>query len=195
MPKEKKYDQATVVKLLSEDSQYAFQIVFDNHRDHIYKVALTYLKSPILAEEVVQDVFFKLWFKRKDLSEIISLEAWLYTVSKNLILNYLKKLSHEWQVRKDWQKQQNSTENSADFKIRNSEFANLFQKALNNLSDQQRIIYTLAKDEQLTYDQIGRRLSISPLTVKTHMSRALASIRLYMQQHGEILVILLACSF
>jgi RNA polymerase sigma-70 factor (ECF subfamily) len=184
-----KYEQAAILKLLAQDSEYAFQLVFDSHRNQIYNVALMYLKSPLLAEEVVQDVFLKLWFQRKDLSTIQSLEAWLYTVGKNCILNYLKKISHEWTARQQWQEQQLPAENTADFKLRTAETTELFQKAIHQLSDQQRTIYRLAREEGMSYEAIGRKLSISPLTVKTHMARALASIRAYLGAHGELFVL------
>jgi RNA polymerase sigma-70 factor (ECF subfamily) len=194
MPTEKKYEQKNVLKLLSQDSQYTFQLIFDRHRDRIYKVSLLYLKSPILAEEIVQDTFLKLWFKRKDLAEIVSLEAWLYTVSKNLILNYLKKISHEWTLRKDFNSSHEQSECTTDFKLLDSEFNQLFHKALSGLSEQQRLVYVLAKEEGLSYEEIGKKLSISPLTVKTHMSRALTFIRGFLQEHGHILPFLLVSS-
>jgi RNA polymerase sigma-70 factor (ECF subfamily) len=186
---EKCYEEATILKLLSQDSEYALQLVFDNHRNHIYKVALLYLKSPVLAEEVVQDVFIKLWFHRKSMPEIKCLEAWLHTVSKNLILNYLKKLSHEWTARKNLAQPQN--EDNADFRVRYAESNQLLRNAINQLSEQQRTIYTLSRHHGLSHEEIAEKLSISPLTVKTHMARALNAIRSYFQQHGEILPLLL----
>ena len=78
------------------------------------------------------------------------------------------------------------TENSADFKIRDAEFAILYKKALDTLPSQQRTIYKLAKEEGLTYELIGKQLAISPLTVKTHMARALASIRMFLKKQGGL---------
>lgn len=134
MLNEKMYETAHILKLLSQSSQYAFQLVFDRHRNRIYKVALMYLKSPVLAEEIVQDTFFKLWFQRKNLVGIISLEAWLYTISKNLILNYLKKISYESAVRNNWINSHAQTENNTDFKLLDAEFNQHFQGALSKLS-------------------------------------------------------------
>src|SRR5450432_3759837 len=170
---EKKYEESTLLCLLAQDSEYAFQLVFDRYRDNIYKVAVMYLKSPVIAEEIVQDVFLKLWFQRKHLTEIRSLESWLFTLTKNLTLNCMKKIAHEWTAREKWIMQKEISENSADYKILNTEYLRLFQQAFTQLSPQQQQVYKLAKEQGLSYGAIGEQLSISPLTVKTHMARAL----------------------
>ena len=180
------YEHDNVLNLLADGSEYAFQLVFDSYKNRVYNLALTYLKSPVLAEEVVQDTFLKLWFQRQNLTGINSLEAWLLTVSKNLTINYLKKIAHEWGAKKDLIPERGQTENSADFKIRDAEFAILYKKALDTLPSQQRTIYKLAKEEGLTYELIGKQLAISPLTVKTHMARALASIRMFLKKQGGL---------
>jgi RNA polymerase sigma-70 factor (ECF subfamily) len=191
MPIEEKYEESTLLALLAGDSEYAFQLVFDRHRNHIYKVAMLYVKSPAIAEEVVQDVFLKLWMQRKNLSEIRSLESWLFTLTKNITLNYLKKLAHEWTARSKWVKQNRQSESTTDYKIRSSESRQLLQQAIDSLPEQQQKIYRLAKEESLSYEEISQKLSISPLTVKTHMARALASIRSFLLQHGDLLTLFL----
>src|SRR5687768_475740 len=117
------YEHADVLNLLAQGSEYAFQLVFDSYKNRVYNLALTYLKSPVLAEEIVQDTFLKLWFQRQNLAGINSLEAWLVTVSKNLTINYLKKIAHEWGAKKELVPEGRQIENNADFKIRDAEFA------------------------------------------------------------------------
>jgi RNA polymerase sigma-70 factor (ECF subfamily) len=188
---EKKYEESTLLALLEQDSEYALQLVFDRYRNTIYKVAMIYVKSPVVAEEIVQDVFLKLWFQRKHLTEIRSLESWLFTITKNLTLNCLKKIAHEWTAREKWVRQNDLSENTADYKILNAENQQLLQQAIKHLSQQQQQVYKLAKEEGLSYEAIGKQLSISPLTVKTHMARALASVRLFLQQHGELPILII----
>lgn len=191
MQSEKKYEEATLLSLLAQNSEYAFQLVFDRYRDNIYKVAMLYVKSPVSAEEIVQDVFLKLWFQRKNLAEIRSLESWLFTLAKNTTLNCLKKIACEWTAREKWIRQNNLSEISADHKLLDSEYRQLLQKAIDNLSPQQQHVYKLVKEQGFSYETTGEQLSISPLTVKTHMARALASVRLFLKQHGELSVLLI----
>ncbi len=191
MPIENKYEETTLLAMLADDSEYAFQLLFDRYRNRIYKVAVLYVKSPILAEEIVQDVFLKVWFQRKEIKALRSFEAWLFTVSKNYIINYLKKLANEWKARETWVRQTSASEDSADFKIRGDQFQQLLQQAIGQLPLQQQRIYKLAKEQHLSYEAIAQELNISPLTVKTHMARALDAIRSWLKQHGELFLLLL----
>lgn len=192
---ETKYEESTLISLLAQNSEYAFQLVFDRYRDNIYKVSMMYVKSPVIAEEIVQDVFLKLWFQRKNLAEIRSLESWLFTLTKNITLNCLRKIAYEWTAKEKWVKQNELSENTADHKLLNAEYRQLLQQAIDNLSPQQRQVYTLAKEQGLSYEAISEQLSISPLTVKTHMSRALASMRLFLKQNADLSILLIVAGY
>lgn len=187
---EEKYQESTLLSMLAQDNEYAFQLLFDRYQPQIYKVALLYVKSPVLAEEIVQDVFLKVWFQRKDIKEVKSFEAWLFILSRNYIINYLKKLANEWKARETWIKQMDLSEDTTDNKVRNSQLQQLLHEAINSLPIQQQRVYKLAKEDNLSYQSIAQQLSISPLTVKTHMSRALNAIREFLKQYGEILFII-----
>src|ERR1700712_1685203 len=150
MLNEKKYEESTLISLLAQNSEYAFQLLFDRYRNNIYKVAMMYVKSPVIAEEIVQDVFLKLWFQRRQLEEIRSLESWLFTLTKNLTLNCLKKIAHEWTARENWIKQNKLSENTTDHKILNTEYQQLLKRAIDQLSPQQQQVYKLAKEQGLS---------------------------------------------
>jgi RNA polymerase sigma-70 factor (family 1) len=186
-PEEWQYEEAKLIALLAEDSEYAFQLLYDRHRKRIYQTGLRYLKSPILAQELVQDVFLKLWFNRKSLNADQSIEAWLYTVAKNNLVNRLKKLSREWQALKSMEKNGEAFVNNIENKLQDAQYQELLQKAIQRLPEQQRKAFILSREEQLTYIEIGEQMGISALTVKTHISRALDSIRNYFAEQGIVL--------
>lgn len=77
------------------------------------------------------------------------------------------------------------TDNTAD-KMQDAFYNELLQQAIRELPEQEQKVFQLARFEQLTYIQIGEQMGLSPLTVKTHMSRALAHIRRFFEEHGEI---------
>lgn len=180
-------EEARLLAMLSEDSQYAFQLLFDRHKDHIYKVAMLYVKSPLIAEEIVQDVFIKVWLNRKELYGIQSFESWLYVVSRNFTVNYMKRLAVEWRASLQFMREQTTQDDNADHRVRSAQYNELLQQALLQLSEQQLAVYRLAKEGNLSYKEIADRLQISPLTVKTHLSRAMHAIRAHFRRHGEIL--------
>lgn len=183
---EQSYEEAKLVALLADDSEYAFQLLFDRHRNRIYQTAILYLKSPVLAQEVVQDIFLKLWFERRNIRKDLPLEAWLFSIAKNNLLNRLKKVANEWKALNNLRLTSNQSINSTEDKVQESQYNQLLQEAIRSLAEQQRKVFLLARTEHLTYIQIGEKLGISPLTVKTHMSRALENIKAFFASHGEL---------
>jgi RNA polymerase sigma-70 factor (family 1) len=190
MPPKLPLEEPALVALLKQDSEYAFELVFNHYYNMVYKIAMLYIQSPAVAEDIVQDVFLKIWFQRKNLPDIISFESWIYTLTRNLTINYMKKLAHEWKARDRWTTENERVENSTDHKLRNAQYNELLVEAIGKLPQQQQKVYTLAKENGLSYEAIARELSLSPLTVKTHMARALASIRSFLQKHDKEFTIL-----
>ena len=188
------YEEARLITLLADDSEYAFQLLFDRYRNRIYQTAIRYLKSPVLAQEVVQDVFLKLWFERKNIRKDMPVEAWLFTIAKNNLLNRLKKLASEWKALKNLKLPTSQVADSPEDKVQESQYDQLLQEALQTLSDQQQTVFLLSRNEHLTYAQIAEKMDISPLTVKTHMSRALDAIRSYFMSRGELFTLLLVAA-
>lgn len=179
-----KYEEFKLLSLLADDSEYAFQLIYDRYRNRIYQVAVRYLKSPLLGQEVVQDVFLKLWFERKNIQLDRPIEAWLYVVARNNILNRLKKIAREWKAMDSLARLLLWQTAPASEKAETAEYELLLKEAIAGLPDQQQKIFILARDERLTYAQIGNALQISPLTVKTHMTRALKYIRNFLEIRG-----------
>ena len=171
------YEESHLISLLAEDSEYAFQLMYDRHRNRIYHVAIRYLKSPVLAQEVVQDVFLKLWIERKNIKTNQPLEAWLYTVAKNNLINRIKKIANEWKALTNLKNLSNEFVNPPSDKVEESQYNEFLKKAIETLPLQQQTVFYLARNEHLTYIQIGEKMGISPLTVKKHMSRALLHIK------------------
>jgi len=190
MPTKLPLDESTLIALLKNDSEYAFQLLFEHYHNLVYKVSLLYVKSPTLAQDIVQDVFMKIWFQRKDLPEIISFESWIYTLSRNLTINSVKKLAYEHKAKTTFNNLQTPFTDTTDHKIRNSQYNELLQQAIHDLPEQQQRVYRLGKEGGLSYEAIAQELALSPLTVKTHMARALASIRSFLRKHDKEFTIL-----
>ena len=190
-PDQNTYEEAKLISLLSDDSEYAFQLMYDRYRNRIYHTAIRYLKSPVLAQEAVQDVFLKLWLERKNLNPGQPIEGWLYTVAKNNLLNRIKRIAGEWKALHQLQLTSPTSENSAGDRVEDSQYQHLLRQALRELPPQQQKVFYLARQKHLTYLEIGERLGISPLTVKTHMARALSHIKAYLAAHGEIFLLVL----
>lgn len=188
--------ETELLSLLSQGSEDAFQILFHKHKNQIYKVAMLYVKSTFLAEELVQDVFIKVWENRKNVSQIKSFESWVYTISKNMILNYHKRVATEQRANNFYQLEKNKeNNNNTHHKLENAQYQEILNKGLALLSQQQQAVYKLIREEHLSYEETGKRLGISRLTVKTHFARALSLLRNFLKSYGEIGIIITAIIF
>ncbi|HZG25058.1 MAG TPA: RNA polymerase sigma-70 factor [Chitinophagaceae bacterium] len=195
-PDQPAYEESKLTALLAQDSEYAFQLLFDRYRNPIYRLALRYLKSPILAQEIVQDVFLKLWFERKNLHTNKPIEPWLFRVAKNHIINHLEKLSREWSALHHIERSTESAAQNIYDHLQDAHYQKLLREAIVTLPEKQRQVFELARHHNLSYLQIAEKLQISSLTVKTHMSRALQHIRGFFNQEGIIfLLCLLSATF
>jgi RNA polymerase sigma-70 factor (ECF subfamily) len=182
-PNEHKYEEARLISMLNDSSEYAFQLIYDRYRNRIYKLAVRYLSSPVLAQEIVQDVFLKLWFERANIRREYPLESWLITVARNQLINQLKKLARDWRSVGDAGILERLSEDPLDT-IKDREYQEMLNEAIESLPEKQKAVYTLARNEQLSYLRIAEKLNISPLTVKTHMARALDHIRSFLAERG-----------
>ena len=170
----------------------AFRNLFDTYWEHLYSVALMLTKSEALAEDIVQEIFLKIWNKRTELPEVEKPDSYLFIIARNHIYNVLKQQQREEQYSKhifDWfEGAKQNPESELLFK----ESAELLSKAVANLSTQQRAVYKLAREQGLSYHEVAAQLNISTNTVKNHLSIALKYIREYLRHHASPTVMLIA---
>jgi RNA polymerase sigma-70 factor (family 1) len=190
MPRNATYNEEELLRLLKGGSEFAFAQIFDRYRPQVYRTARRFLKSTELAEEIVQEVFLKLWLKREVIGEIERLDAFLYTMSRNLTFDALRKLSTEMVAKKDISLGAEQSEDIADHALQETQYSELLQQAVSLLPPQQKQVFHLAKVEGLSHEAIAQQMNISRLTVKAHMAKALQSIRNHLQPHLGTMVFL-----
>jgi RNA polymerase sigma-70 factor (family 1) len=189
MHTDKRYDLEKTLKLLAQGSQYAFTQLFDHYRGQIFSVALKFLKSRALAEEVVQEVFLKVWMRREGMVNVLNFEGYLFTIARNQIFDGIKDMAKESSARKEFAHRIQHV-NSTDQPLIEQQYNELLHEALSQLPSQQNQIFRLAKIEGLSHQAIAEQLHISRLTVKTHMAKACKTIRHRLQHHITTTILL-----
>lgn len=157
----------------------AFDRLFAAYYDRLRRYTYRYLRSWEEAEDVVHDVFVRLWARRAELAAIGDLDAYLYTAARNRALSRLKHLAHEARWReKETVRQHVAPPASAgpEQHLAERETAAAIQRGLDALSPRQRDVILLQWRGR-TYEEIGAVLGISPKTVSVHVSRALEALR------------------
>jgi RNA polymerase sigma-70 factor (ECF subfamily) len=169
---------------IATGDQEAFCKFFDAFKNKVYSFSYSFTKSQQVAEEITQDVFTRVWTNRESLIEIENIDAWLSTITRNLCFNYLKKLALERKTKDELLKTQNYSDENVEQYLSYKEKANQLAEALDQLSPQQRLIFTLNRDKGLKNEEIADQLHLSPNTVKTHMVSALRKIRSILESHA-----------
>jgi RNA polymerase sigma-70 factor (ECF subfamily) len=173
------HNEVELLNRLQTGNEEAFSQLFNHYRPVVYNVAYKFLKSPVLAEEIVQDVFLKIWLKRNEMCAIKNFNAYLFIMARNFIFDRIKKMSYELEA-KSALKTETFFIDDTEYLVRQHECQQLLKEAVDLLPQQQQLVYTLAKVEGLSHEAIAEKMQISKLTVKKHMAMALQAIRNYL---------------
>lgn len=174
---------AELLRRLRQGDERALELVFRAHYPVMVAVVRRIVFAPDVAEELVQDVFFKLWTKRENLAEIDALKTYLYRAARNTALNHLRRLKLEQaHEEREAAKGEPTTVESTDDSATASELTEAVHAAINRLPTRCREIFLMSREGGLTYGEIAAELGISIKTVETQMGRALKALRLSLSQ-------------
>jgi RNA polymerase sigma-70 factor (family 1) len=174
------------VRGLLAGEETTFRSIYDAYQRPVFSFAFYLTKSKDVAEEVVQEVFIRLWERRANLDTETFLLAYLKKMTQNLIIDLFRKANRD----KSFQARIYANMKEADDQTANlvleKELSAVYQQALDNLPPQQRIVFTLSRDENLSYQEIADQLSLSRNTVRNHMTQAIKSVRLYVEHNADL---------
>ena len=194
MSVKKNHNEVLLVKELKKGNEKAFRKLFDTYHNHLYKYSLSMVFSKIYAEEIVQDVFLKIWLKRENLSLHMSFKSYLFTITRNQTIKFLKKAANNHKLREEIFYRSQKFSNPTERYIRESELEQLKTAALNTLPPKRRIIFEMSRNEDKSYGTIAKELNISISTVRNQMSKALETLRCFLVENKDVsLVFVLFC--
>jgi len=169
-----------LLRLLKHGDMLAFDAIYERYSKRLYCFVLRYIKQESDAEEIVQEVFLKIWEAREKIELTTSFNSFLFTIAYNTTISLLRKRINEKKYLENLEIRQKIDE--ADEIINEIQYKEL-NKQVNSLLEQltprQKEIFLLSREEGLTHEQISQKLNISANTVKNHLVAALS----YLKQH------------
>ena len=166
------------LQLLGNPGEQAFEQVFKSNFKSLHAYAFTIIKDDIMAEEIVQNVFCRLWEKKEKLEIQTSLAAYLYRSVYHESLNYLKHLKVRAAYNSYAYSKNKNEADHAEKKILLADLENKLNNALSELPEQCRTIFQMSRFEELKYQEIADRLGLSIKTIENQMGKALRLLRL-----------------
>ncbi|SDC98191.1 RNA polymerase sigma factor [Niabella drilacis] len=182
-------------RIVSGDER-AFRQLYNRYHQQIYAIGYYLSRSQTIAEDIVQDVFLKIWDKRAELREVRQFEGWLKIIVKNHTLNVLEKAAKERLTRKVQQEQERAAlaETLLAPKLEQKEINHLIQKAIDRLPPQQKKAYLLSRQEGFKVAEIAEIMDLSIYTVKNHLKVATASIIAFCKRNMELVITMVLLS-
>ncbi|WP_017257165.1 RNA polymerase sigma-70 factor [Pedobacter arcticus] len=174
-------DDSSLLTLLQQGNEQAFSQIYERYKGVLYIHAVKMIKDRDEAQDVVQELFTKLWNKRETISINTTLSAYLYTAVRNRILDIF---SHEKVVAIHQQSLQifiKQGEYQIDNYIREKELALIIESEIATLPPKMREVFELSRKAHLSYLQIADQLNISENTVRKHITKALKRLRSKLQ--------------
>lgn len=183
-------EERELLSRIATGHQAAFHRLFDAYKERLFTFAFTLTHSRVDAEEVVQDVFLKLWENRGSLPAIEHPQKYIFTMTRNRTLDLLSKVGRNQKlIREVWANINQSDEGTEEL-LDARESQQLINRAVATLSDRKREVFRLSKVEGLSLDEIALQLGVSKQTVKNTLTEALKSIKDYLSTHSELLAVL-----
>ena len=181
--------------LLTLNDEAAFSELYVRYKDKLYYFCLHLLKSKEEANDIVQEIFIRIWESRNFINPDLSFSSFLYTMARNRILNYFRDIDIDEKVKEILATQKVTEEEAIDSKIIYTEYQVILQNALSQLPPQRRKIFNMSRIESMSHKEIAAELGISVNTVQEHISEALKFIKAYFSKHADMSISLLLAAF
>ena len=175
---------------IAENDEAAFRLLFEQYRERLFLFAWQLCHSAADSEEVVQDVFTRIWENREKLTAVESPRNYIYTMVRNRTLDLLSKIAKDKNLIKEVWANISEGSNETEQLLQAAESKQLIEKAVSQLSPKKRKVFQLSRDEGLSHQEIAAQLGISVQTVKNIITEVLRQIKSFLSEHSELLAIL-----
>jgi RNA polymerase sigma-70 factor (ECF subfamily) len=170
---------------VSRGDEKAFTQLLVETSGLLYSFILQHTKAKEVAEEIVQDIFTQIWQTRESLTEIKNFRVYLYVISRNRVLNEIKKMIRERKRHQEWTQTVIADVREEDRAVIEQQY-NLIDNAIAQLPPQQKKVWILNRQKELTYKEIAAEMNISRETVKTYLQHANNTITKYISGHPDL---------
>ena len=176
---------------LQSGDEYAFRILYERYSRLIYGNIMRFINDESVADDLLQDVFVKIWEHRASINPDLSFSAYLFTCSRNMVLNFKRRLKLE--IESAIHLAYDSTEfaESVDHIIHKKEIQTLIENVISQLPLQRQRIFRMCKLDGKSYQEVAEELQISVSTVRDHIVKANKFVKEVLMYDGSFSSLLL----
>ncbi|WP_288205949.1 RNA polymerase sigma-70 factor [uncultured Parabacteroides sp.] len=164
------------LKELAKGSRKAFETIYMIYAPRVEYFLRGLLKNDLEAEDMTQDIFYKVWSNHETIAQVDSFKSYLFRMAKNAVYNHYSHLL----IKENYieiQKNIHPYEDLVEEKIHAEDLELLIIMSIEKMPPQRKKIFKMSRLENLSNDEIATLLNISKRTVESHISQALADLR------------------
>ncbi|TAD84510.1 MAG: RNA polymerase sigma-70 factor [Bacteroidetes bacterium] len=164
-------------RIATADDQLAYTELFNRMAPYLLKFVGSMVQPKEAAEEIVLDVFMRIWEKRKTLDHVNNFKLYLYVSARNHAVNYLRSKNHQYVLRIDaLEPDLYATTNAVEEASEHADTMRQLQMAVNELPIRCRIIFKLVKEDGLKQREVAELMHLNPKTVENQLAIALKKL-------------------
>ena len=168
---------------MQRSSEEAFTVLYRHYSPQLYLSILSIIRDPLLAEEMVQELFTRIWQNRQRPGLNENFCGYLYRTAQNLVCDFFRGLQRDRVLQERFKLAACQHYEPVEESMNRSQLAVILQQAVDQLAPQQKKAYKLVRMEGHTYKQAAEIMGISPLTVKEYLTNSHKAIRSYLLSH------------
>lgn len=171
---------------LRQGDERAFSKLYSTCFRPLYRRIFSLVKEEAVTDELVQDLFLKLWQKREEIDPEQSFEAYLFTIAQHLVYDYYRKIAKDKRLIARLLLNATDYYLHSDVLLENKENRQIVMEAVQQLSPQRKAVFTCCKLEGKSYEETSEELGISVATVNSHMTQSLKTVREYLLKNYDV---------
>jgi len=182
-------EEINIFNRIKNDDKQAFNILFEEYYGRLCEFSYRIIANKQLSEEIVADVFAKIWIKRHRIEITGSIRAYLFQSTKNTTLSYLRKRKKETVNIEDLVNFQFKDESNPEKELIKNENLKSYENILSIIPEKSRAVFIMHRFDRLKYREISAILGISQKTVEKHMGKAIKLMREYKNNMAVLILI------
>ena len=172
-----KLTESKLLKELKKGGHASFEELFRRYSKPLFRFSLSYLKSKEAAEDIVQEVFIKIWDNRKEIRTDKSFQNYLFTITLNAVRKHFNKLSRQNELKHDilldFSGNKSTFDNRGDYQLLLDNLDELIQ----TMPDKRKAVFIKKKIEEKSLKEISEELGITTKTVEYHITEAMKFLK------------------
>ena len=169
-------EDSCLLKKLRDGDMAALEFLYVRYAPQVKSFVYAFMKDAYESDDIVHDVFLKVWEDRMAVSQAVSFKSYLFRMTRNMIFDRMKRKDvHSRFV--NYVMTGSSDIDNQEKRILTKDLLELIGKEIDSLPEKQKEIYSMNRAKDLTYNEISEKLGVSPKTVQYHIGVVLSKLR------------------